>query len=270
MSAPQSSSALKREAPPAIYIDGISKSYGSAQADRRTIIEPTTLHVAPGAFVSIVGPSGCGKSTLLKMVAGLVSPSEGSVRLADRTVIGPPPDLVYLFQEYATSIFPWKTVAGNVAFGIRSPRRSGPADVSESAIERYLEMVGLGGFAKHYPSQLSGGMQQRLAIARALAAEPKILLMDEPFSSVDALTRAKLQDLVLEIWRELDITIIFVTHDIEEAVYLSDRVVVLRANPGGVARDVEISLERPRRQIETKEDPTYLALRHQLLEELLG
>jgi NitT/TauT family transport system ATP-binding protein len=204
------------------------------------------------------------------MIAGLLPASGGAIRLDEKAVTGPPDDLVYLFQDYATSIFPWKTVAGNVAFGLRSRRRSEKADVSDEAIERYLGMVGLGGFGKHYPWELSGGMQQRLAIARALAAEPKVLLMDEPFSSVDALTRAKLQDLVLEIWKALGLTIVFVTHDIEEAVYLSDRVVVLRANPGGVARDIDITLSRPRTQIATKEDPQYLRYRHELLGELLG
>jgi NitT/TauT family transport system ATP-binding protein len=258
-----------RAVPPAIHIDGVRKTYG-AKAAQRTILEATSLDVAPSSFVSIVGPSGCGKSTLLKMVAGLIPPTAGEIRLGDKPVAGPPDDLVYLFQEYATSIFPWRTVAGNVAFGLRSPRRGGTTEAPEAEIERYLGMVGLDGFGKHYPWQLSGGMQQRLAIARALAAEPKVLLMDEPFSSVDALTRAKLQDLLLDIWQALRLTVVFVTHDIEEAVYLSDRVVVLRANPGGIAHDVTLCLPRPRDQIATKEDPKYLAYRHELLGELLG
>jgi NitT/TauT family transport system ATP-binding protein len=259
-------------APPAIKIDQVTKVYGT-KAAQRTILEPTSLHIEPNAFVSIVGPSGCGKSTLLRMIAGLVPPTAGTISLDDRTVTAPPPDLVYLFQDYATSIFPWKTVAGNVAFGLRSRRgpgaKAGKAEMAE-AIDSYLDMVGLSGFGKHYPWELSGGMQQRLAIARALAAEPRVLLMDEPFSSVDALTKAKLQDLVLEIWQALAVTVVFVTHDIEEAVYLSDRVVVLRANPGGVAHDITVDLPRPRNQIATKEDARYLAYRHELLGELLG
>jgi NitT/TauT family transport system ATP-binding protein len=264
---------VEQESPPAIRIDQVTKAY-STKAGQRTILEPTSLVIEPNAFVSIVGPSGCGKSTLLRMIAGLTAPSSGSISLGDREITGPPPELVYLFQDYANSIFPWKTVAGNVAFGLRSRRGGGSSRGSkrptQETIEKYLDMVGLSGFGKHYPWQLSGGMQQRLAIARALAAEPRVLLMDEPFSSVDALTRAKLQDLVLGIWQALAVTIVFVTHDIEEAVYLSDRVFVLRANPGGIARDVTVDLPRPRDQIATKEDAAYLAYRHELLGELLG
>jgi NitT/TauT family transport system ATP-binding protein len=253
--------------PPAIRIGEVTKFYG-AGAKRRLVLEPVTLEIEPNAFVSIVGPSGGGKSTLLRMIAGLMTPSGGDVRLDDRTVTGPPSEVVYLFQDYATSIFPWKTVSGNVTFGLRSRRGDRKGDLA-AEIEGYLDVVGLSGFAGHYPWQLSGGMQQRVAIARALAAEPRVLLMDEPFSSVDALTRAKLQDLVLKIWQALGITVVFVTHDIEEAVYLSDRVIVLRANPGGLARDVTVDLPRPRDQIATREDARYLAYRHELLGELL-
>jgi NitT/TauT family transport system ATP-binding protein len=228
------------------------------------------LEVQRGALVSIVGPSGCGKSTLLRMMAGLTPPSEGSVEVDGREVHGPAPGAVYVFQQYDKSIFPWLSVLDNVTFGLRH----GPVHVDRAeAVHRgreMLERVGLGGFEAHYPRQLSGGMQQRVAIARALCCRPRLLLMDEPFSAVDALTRTGLQELLLSVWAEFGLTVVLVTHDVEEAVFLSQRVFVLSPPPAAVAAVLEVDLGFPRDAIRTRERPEYLECRRVLLEHLLA
>jgi len=182
-------------------------------------------------------------------------------------VTAPPADVVYLFQQYSKSLFPWLTVEANVMFGLRQRAANGDA---RARCRHYLDMVGLAGFAAHYPWQLSGGMQQRVAIARALAAEPRALLMDEPFSSVDALTRLDLQALILDLWTKNRLTVMLVTHDVDEAVFLADRVAVLTHRPGVISEIVQTGLPRPRDAVVTREDPRFLKVRHHLLEKLLA
>ncbi len=236
--------------------------------DRVVAIRSVDLSVAEGEFVSIVGPSGCGKSTLLQIIAGLIPASAGEVLLQGQAVAGPPAGLVYLFQQYSRSLLPWLTVEQNVGFGFRHTRRLPSREASERCV-RYLDMVGLADFRKRYPWELSGGMQQRVAIARALAAEPRVLLLDEPFSSVDALTRLELHELIMDLWSRTGLTILLVTHDVEEAVYLSDRIVLLTRRPAQVAEVFANTLPRPRSAVESREDRRFLELRHELLTRLL-
>jgi NitT/TauT family transport system ATP-binding protein len=248
-----------------LSVQGISKVYGQG-ASSVEVLGDVSLEVDRGAFVSIVGPSGCGKSTLLGIVAGLLAPTKGSVMLEGRLITAPVIEMVYLFQQYSKSLFPWRRVRDNVALGLEVSGRRGGRSASEirSVCDEYLGLVGLHKVGHLYPWQLSGGMQQRVAIARALVAGPKLLLMDEPFSAVDALARNQLQDLVLELWRRLNITILFVTHDVDEAVYLSDRVVRLSKPPVRVLERIEVDLPRPRSQLETRESPQFLRHRREL------
>jgi NitT/TauT family transport system ATP-binding protein len=227
------------------------------------------LQIERGSFVSIIGPSGCGKSTLLQIIAGLIDPGRGAVALEDRQVKGPPPSVIYVFQQYSRSLFPWKSVERNVAFGLENREPLSRPAIAARAREM-IALVKLAGFERHYPWQLSGGMQQRVAIARALACRPQVLLMDEPFSAVDALTRAGLQELLRGLWRELDLTVVFVTHDVDEALYLSTRVVALSRAPGRVAVDLAIELPHPRDQIATRALPQYLDYRACLLAQLFA
>jgi NitT/TauT family transport system ATP-binding protein len=259
VSAPPNSAARLR-------IDTVAKTFGG-KAGPVEALRSVTLDVAAGEFLAVVGPSGCGKSTLLQIVAGLMPASSGRVVLDATAVTAPPADVVYLFQQYSKSLFPWLTVEANVMFGLRRRTANGDA---RARCRQYLDMVGLAGFAAHYPWQLSGGMQQRVAIARALAAEPRALLMDEPFSSVDALTRLDLQALILDLWTKNRLTVMLVTHDVDEAVFLADRVAVLTHRPGVISEIVETGLPRPRDAVVTREDPRFLKVRHHLLEKLLA
>lgn len=245
-----------------LQVRGVSKTFhAQAQGGRVTALSAIDLDVARGEFVSIIGPSGCGKSTLLQIIAGLVPASSGDVLLDGRAVTAPPEGVVYLFQQYSRSLMPWLTVQENVAFGLRPG--------AEDRRVHFLEMVGLADFRARYPWELSGGMQQRVAIARALAAEPSMLLLDEPFSSVDALTRLELHGLILDLWSKTGITILLVTHDVEEAVYLSDRIALLTRRPASVAQVFANALPRPRHPVESREDRRFLELRHELLTRLL-
>jgi NitT/TauT family transport system ATP-binding protein len=196
-------------------------------------------------------------------------PSSGTVRLGEQDVTGEPAHMVYLFQQYSKSLLPWMTVANNVMFAFRH-RLKMSSEAAEARCRDYLAMVGLADFGAHYPWQLSGGMQQRVAIARALAAEPQVLLMDEPFSSVDALTRLDLHALILDLWTEKRFTAVLVTHDVDEAIFLADRVAVLTHRPATLSEVIETRLPRPRHSIETRESPEFLALRHRLLKYLLA
>jgi NitT/TauT family transport system ATP-binding protein len=250
-----------------LEVERVAKTFGSP-AEAIVAIRSVDLSVAKGEFVSIVGPSGCGKSTLLQIIAGLMPASAGEVRLDGRAVAAPPEGVVYLFQQYSRSLLPWLTVEKNVSFGF-SHARSATAREAEERCVHYLDMVGLADFRRRYPWELSGGMQQRVAIARALAADPRILLLDEPFSSVDALTRLELHGLILELWRKTGLTILLVTHDVEEAVYLSDRIALLTRRPAQVAEVFANPLPRPRTPVESREDPRFLELRHELLTRLL-
>jgi NitT/TauT family transport system ATP-binding protein len=208
----------------------------------RTAVEGFNLDIAPGEFVCLLGPSGCGKSTVLNAVAGFVTPNAGQIIVDERKVRGPGADRGMVFQQY--SLFPWKSVLENVAFG---PRMQGEtrAEARRQARE-YIELVGLGAFSDKYPATLSGGMQQRVGIARALVNQPSVLLMDEPFSALDAQTRAMMQASLLRLWSKLGGAVIFVTHDVDEALFLADRVVVISAPPGRVLRDLAVDLPRPR------------------------
>jgi NitT/TauT family transport system ATP-binding protein len=254
--------------PAYIRVAHIHKAYVT-QCQTTIALGLVTIDVARGSFVSIVGPSGCGKSTLLQIIAGLVTPTSGQVSLKGRRLSAPPPKLIYVFQQYTRSLFPWKTVERNVAYGLENRGGLSRKEIAARTKE-YIDLVKLTGFERHYPWQLSGGMQQRVAIARALACRPAVLLMDEPFSSVDALTRIGLQDLVLRLWHELRLTVIFVTHDTEEAIYLANRVIALGKAPAVVSMDLAVELPHPRDQISTRELPQYLSYRHRLLAHLLS
>jgi NitT/TauT family transport system ATP-binding protein len=241
-----------------LQVVDLQKRYGTGTL----AIERISLDVRRGEFVSIVGPSGAGKTTLLKTVCGLLAPTSGRVLLDDKLVTAPPPEMVLVFQDYARSLFPWLTVTANVAFPLRKKRLT-PSEKA-SLVREALDAVGLTAFAGHYPWQLSGGMQQRVAIARAVAFRPEILLLDEPFASVDALTRADLEDVTLRLRAEFGITMLLVTHDIDEAVYLSDRVFVLSPPPSVIVREIAIPLSQPREQERTRSDAAFLALRNEI------
>ncbi len=241
-----------------LEIDRLGKVY--RQGNRTTeAIRDLSFTVDEGEFLSVIGPSGCGKTTLLRCVAGLVAPTSGAVVLRGNRVIRPPDEMALVFQDYNRSLYPWMTVRQNVMFPLRSKRLTKQA--SKARTEEAVNAVDLTGFIDHYPWELSGGMQQRVAIARALAYRPSVLLMDEPFASVDAQTRADLEDLTLRIAQEFGITIVFVTHDIDESVYLGDRIVVLTPAPARVQETVPIDLPKPRDQIETRALPQFTRLR---------
>ena len=218
-----------------------------------------SLTVHDGEFVCVVGPSGCGKTTLLRCLAGLLAPSAGEVLLDGAPVTAPPDGLALVFQEYGRSLFPWLRVAPNVELPLRA--KGVPAARRRELVASSLREVGLPDAGNAWPWQLSGGMQQRVAIARALAYEPRVLLMDEPFAAVDAQTRADLEDLVRSVWQDLGITVLFVTHDIDEAVYLGQRVVVLSSSPTRVLEDLPIDLPVERDQLGTRADPRFVELR---------
>jgi NitT/TauT family transport system ATP-binding protein len=241
-----------------LEIRNIAKTYGRG-AKATPAIADVSFTVGDREFVCVVGPSGCGKTTLLKCVGGLLRPTSGQVLLRGRRVTSPPEEMALVFQEYGRSLMPWASVRNNVLLPLRHKRLGRQA--RKALVEEALEAVGLTRFIDHYPWQLSGGMQQRVAIARALAYQPSILLMDEPFASVDAQTRGDLEDLVLQVREEFAVTILFVTHDIDESVYLSDRVVVLTHAPTEVKEMIDVDLPFPRDQIATKELPEFTQLR---------
>jgi NitT/TauT family transport system ATP-binding protein len=241
-----------------LAIGNLAKTYGSGEKETQAL-RNVSFVVEDGEFVCVVGPSGCGKTTLLKCVAGLLRPTRGDIVLRGKRVTEPPEEMALVFQEYGRSLMPWASVRSNVLLPLRHKPLA--RDERRRLVEDALESVGLTRFIDHYPWQLSGGMQQRVAIARALAYQPTILLMDEPFASVDAQTRAELEDLLLRVREEYGITILFVTHDIDESVYLADRVVVLTHSPTEVKEIVQVDLGRPRDQIATKELPEFVHLR---------
>ncbi len=241
-----------------LEVRGLRKVY---EAPGRSVeaLGDLTFSVEPSELVCVVGPSGCGKTTLLRCVAGLLEPTGGEVLLQGVPVAGPPPDLAVVFQEYGRSLFPWMTVRGNVELPLRAKRLPGARRAE--LVDQALAAVGLGDVHGAYPWQLSGGMQQRVAIARAVAYEPHVLLMDEPFAAVDAQTRAELEDLVRSVWRRTGVTIVFVTHDIDEAVYLGQRVLVLSSSPTVVQEDLAVDLPGDRDQLTTRSDPRFTELR---------
>jgi len=218
-----------------------------------------TFSVEASELVCVVGPSGCGKTTLLRCIAGLLEPTAGEVLLEGARVGGPPPGMAVVFQEYGRSLFPWMSVRANVELPLRAKRLQGQR--RDELVSEALGAVGLGDVHSAYPWQLSGGMQQRVAIARAVAYEPHVLLMDEPFAAVDAQTRAELEDLVRSVWHRTEVTILFVTHDIDEAVYLGQRVLVLSSSPTVVQEDLTVDLPAERDQLTTRSDPRFTRLR---------
>jgi sulfonate transport system ATP-binding protein len=243
----------------ALRLQGVEKSFTLSDGQRVSALAGIELEIDSGEIVAIVGPSGSGKSTLLRMIAGLEPRDGGSISIAGRRVEGPRLDCGMLFQEHR--LFPWMSVADNVAFGVGGL----PAAERERSVAEHIALVGLNGFERAYPHQLSGGMAQRVAIARALAPRPRVLLLDEPFGALDALTRLRMQDELLRIWSIERTTLVLVTHDVEEAVYLGSRIVVLSERPGTVRRTVEVGLARPR----DRADPRFVALRRDVLGDLL-
>ena len=236
-----------------IAIERLSKTFETSRGTSHLALSEISLDVAQGEFVSVLGPSGCGKSTLLYIVGGFVTPSAGALQVSGKPVTGPGPDRGPVFQEFA--LFPWKTVLGNVTYGLLEQGQ--PKRAAETRARELIDLVHLSGYENFYPKELSGGMKQRVAIARTLAYGPSILLMDEPFGALDAHTRTRLQNDLLAIWERDRKTVLFVTHSVEEAVFLSDRVVVLTRAPGRIKEVLTIDLPRPRRRAELLVDRRY-------------
>jgi NitT/TauT family transport system ATP-binding protein len=253
-----------RQRPVILKVRDLEKSYGEGE-ERHTVFDHVSLDIHRREFITVIGPSGCGKSTFIRIVAGLDEATSGEILLDDKPVSGPGPDRGMVFQGY--TLFPWLTVKRNVMFGLQMQGRSTPN--AESEARQWLSMVGLSKFENSYPHELSGGMKQRVAIARALANEPRILLMDEPFGALDAQTRCKMQSYLLQIWRKVDVTILFITHDLDEAIYLSDRIMVLGTNPGGIREIIDNPVPRPR-TLEQFISPEFLALKARLDELIHG
>ncbi len=233
--------ARMQQRPVVLEVKNLCKEFES-RGGSVTALDDINFKTRQREFICVIGPSGCGKSTLIRILAGLETPTAGQMLLDGHPVSGPGPDRGMVFQGY--TLFPWRTVRQNVMFGLEVAGRS-RAHAEEEA-RHWIDLVGLSKFEKSYPHQLSGGMKQRVAIARALANQPRILLMDEPFGALDAQTRARMQSYLLEIWQNIDITILFITHDLDEAIYLADRIVVLKAHPGEIAEVIEVPVPQPR------------------------
>jgi NitT/TauT family transport system ATP-binding protein len=247
-----------RTRPVVLSIRNLQKTFDTKDGSH-VAFQSASLDVHRREFICIIGPSGCGKSTLIRIVAGLEDSSGGEILIDGHPVSGPGPDRGMVFQGY--TLFPWRTVRQNVMFGLEMGGKD--ASIADVEARQWLDMVGLSKFEGSYPHELSGGMKQRVAIARALANEPRILLMDEPFGALDALTRCKMQNYLMQIWRKVEVTILFITHDLEEACYLADRIVVMGANPGRVIEVIENPIPRPR-STDQLLSPEFLALKHRL------
>ncbi|MGE5136533.1 MAG: ABC transporter ATP-binding protein [Gemmatimonadota bacterium] len=248
--------------PAVVSLQSVRKSF-RVSGQERVALAGITFEVRRGEFVCVVGPSGAGKTTLLRCMAGLAAPTSGEARFEGAPLQRVPEQVGVVFQDYSRSLYPWLTVNRNIALPLKA--RGVDRSTRAARTAEVLGSVGLADVGRHYPWQLSGGMQQRVAIARALAYRPELLLMDEPFASVDAQTRFELEDLILRLHHEFSVTVIFVTHDIDEAIYLADRVVVLSAPPGVVSEVVQVGLPRPRDQITTKEDERFARHREHIL-----
>ena len=247
-----------RQRPVILSVCDLQKSYATDEGTH-VVFEKVSLDIHRREFITVIGPSGCGKSTFLRIIAGLDDATGGEVLLDGKPVSGPGPDRGMVFQGY--TLFPWLTVRRNVMFGLEMAGKG--KSTAESEAREWLAMVGLEKFENAYPHELSGGMKQRVAIARALAAEPRILIMDEPFGALDAITRCKMQSHLLQIWKKVDVTILFITHDLDEAVYLSDRILVMGTNPGRVVEFIENPVPRPR-SVQQILSPEFLAVKHRL------
>lgn len=238
-----------------LVLEQVNKSFGGLQ-----VLKDVSLQIRPGEFGAIVGPSGCGKSTALRLFAGLEKADSGQVTAAGKPVTGPGPDRTMIFQEHA--LYPWRTVAQNVGLGLELAKVA--KQERAERVEAVLEKVGLAGFGGYYPHQLSGGMRQRASIARALVMEPEILLLDEPYGALDAITKLRMQDELLQVWHGTGKTMLLITHDIDEAVYLADRVFVMSQRPGRIVRTVEIDMDRPR----DRNGTAFASARQQIMESL--
>jgi NitT/TauT family transport system ATP-binding protein len=253
---------------PVLAVRSLGKDYAIQRAEAKVAIQDISFEVSRGEFLCVVGPSGAGKTTLLRCLAGLSSSTRGDVLLDGEPVRGASEHVGIVFQDYSRSLFPWMSVARNVALPLRV--RGVEKAQQRQVVSEMLELVGLPGLEDRYPWQLSGGMQQRVAIARALAYRPELLFMDEPYASVDAQARAELEDVIQDIHDRLGVTVFFVTHDIDEAVYLADRVLVLSVSPAVVRGIVDVRLERPRDQLSTKGSPEFIELRKKVFELVAG
>jgi NitT/TauT family transport system ATP-binding protein len=250
------------ESPVRISFDRVSVEFPTAQGPMR-VLDDVSFDIREGEFVSIIGPSGCGKTTLMNMLGGFVKPTGGAVLLDGKPVAGPGPDRGVIFQEYG--VFPWLTVRQNIAFGLKLSASKVPAGEREAIVQRYMGLMGLSDFADHFPKHLSGGMRQRLAIARAYAVRPQFLLMDEPFGALDAQTRSAMQDLLLEVLRAEGKTVMLITHSVEEAIYLSSRIVVVTARPARIRTIIDVPFGYPRAE-NVHDDPRFVALRSEIRE----
>jgi NitT/TauT family transport system ATP-binding protein/sulfonate transport system ATP-binding protein len=247
------------DAPVLIDIDHVTRIYNADSENFTHALHDISLQVREGEFVSLIGPSGCGKTTLLRLIAGLDFPQEGTLTVLDEPVTGPSHQRGYVFQQGA--LYPWATVEGNIATGLKA---RGVYRSQKHRVAEFIEMVGLEGFEKSFPHEVSGGMAQRVAIARALINEPKVLLLDEPMGALDAFTRIELQDKLLDLWQRLASTMVLVTHDVDEAIYLSDRIVIMTPRPGQISEVITVELGRPR----SRGDVDFTRLRTKILEKL--
>lgn len=241
-----------------VVIQNVGKIFETRTRDPVIALDDISFEIQKGEFIAILGPSGCGKTTLLRMIAGLDTPTTGSILVEGKPVTGPDPRLAMIFQEY--SLYPWRTVRANVAFGLQM--RGMEKEERNRITDRFIRLVGLDGFADSYPYELSGGMRQRVAVARALATDPAVLLMDEPFGALDAQTRNRMQKELLEIWESARKTVVFVTHSVDEAVYLADRIIVLSPRPGCLSAIYDVSFSRPRDRTSVE----FASLRRDVLE----
>lgn len=243
-----------------LSVNNISKVFQSRKTSLK-VLEDCSLELKKNEFVSIVGTSGCGKSTLLNIIAGLLPPSQGNILIDGQTIDGPGRDRGVVFQTY--TLFPWLTVEKNIAFALKNTKVSNKEKTE--LVKHYINSVGLSGFEKSYPKELSGGMQQRVAIARALVYKPSVMLMDEPFGALDAQTRGMMQELLLKVWQEHKTTVLFITHDVDEAVFMSDRVLIMTARPGKIKEEININLDRPR-AYEMLTSPQFMDFKRQILD----
>ena len=248
-----------------LSVRGLKKVYQSDGGDVEAV-RNLTFDLRAGELACLVGPSGSGKTTLLKCISGLMAPTEGEVLLDGKRVSGPPKKMAVVFQEYGRSLFPWMRVRDNVELPLKNQGVSKAE--RDRLVDEALEAVGLSHVPRSYPWQLSGGMQQRVAIARAIAYQPEVLLMDEPFAAVDAQTRADLEDLIRTVWKKLGITVLFVTHDIDESVYLGERVIILSSSPTVIQEDITVDLPADRDQLNTRSLPRFTELRHHVYEQI--